>query len=209
MRLFGGLMYDDSHVFWRRYLLDEDRQKIYGPALRCALDQDPFDQYRGILQDHNLSIWDKCLLADQLYYLPADMLVKVDRTSMAHGLEVRVPFLDKRMMLLAGEINQCLLADYCGNTKKVLRHAAKLRGAPRDLIRMKKKGFNVPINALLASTLRPLADRFFDSDADILSPFTNPDGIRRLWADHQAGQKDNKHALWTLLVLSTWASETF
>jgi asparagine synthase (glutamine-hydrolysing) len=133
------------------------------------------------------------------------MLVKVDRVSMAHGLELRVPFLDRRIMELANRMAVALfLGDDGKSTKLVLRKALQQLGTPRDLVSGPKRGFNVPINTLLRGALGRLADRLLDRDADVFAPLLSSDGVRRTWRRHKRGSHDEKYVIWTLLTLGLW-----
>lgn len=201
-RLCLGLSLDVPHTGWRTYLNPWDRALVYGPELRALHEQDPLGPYACAFREAQGDAWDRGLVADQRHYLPADMLMKVDRTSMAHGLEVRVPFLDRRIMSFAATLDRTLLATFGGQTKRVLRAAAREIGAPRSITRARKRGFNVPMNGLLREGLRPLADRLLGRDADILAPFCAQDGVRRIWREHREGRIDRRYVVWTLLTLA-------
>jgi asparagine synthase (glutamine-hydrolysing) len=143
------------------------------------------------------------MLADQRFHLPS-ILCKVDAMSMAHGLEIRVPLLDRRMMNLAGRIDVRLLHPRLGPPKYLLRTLARQLGAPGEVTQARKRGFNVPIVRLLRRELRPLGDDVLDRQADVLSPYLSPDGVRELWREHRNGHIDHAFALWPILTLATW-----
>ena len=142
------------------------------------------------------------LEADRCTFLPGDLLPKVDRMSMAHSLEVRVPYLDNEVVDLAlglpGRLKQNL-----GRDKILLRRvASSLLPAAGSLRR--KRGFEVPIAAWLRGPLRPAL-------TDLLSPshLAGPGVLRasevsRLVEEHLAGGRDHGRALWSLMVLSRW-----
>ncbi len=191
-----------SHPQWRRLLLGHLVDDVYGPALTSLRDVNPFFAYEEAMGSADGDLLDRCLLADQQHYLPADMLMKVDAMSMAHGLEVRVPFLDGRIRSLAATIHGSLLSPMRGLEKQVLRDA--LTELLPDVQQTPKFGFNTPVAALLRTGLRPLAERAFEREPDKLSPFFTPDGIRRLWRQHLTRQANHDYALWCLLTLSVW-----
>lgn len=205
-RLFYGMASPVPHSAWRHYLASWDRPLVYGPALRALGDFDPLSAYADAFIHSSGDVWDRSLQADQGYYLPADMLMKVDRTSMAHGLEVRVPFLDRRVMEFAGSLDRSLLVNG-GTTKVLLRNAAGRLGAPANVTQGRKKGFNLPMSQLLQGPLQPLADRLLCSNADILAPFCSPDGVREAWKQHRSGLIDRKYVLWALLTLAVYREE--
>jgi asparagine synthase (glutamine-hydrolysing) len=202
-RFAAGLAQAEPHTAWRHYLPRWKQRQVYGPALSGLAGADPFTGYAQAYASANGDVIDRAMLADQRYYLPSDMLVKVDRASMANSLEVRVPFLDRRVMDLAGQIHNTALIKG-SETKRTLRRALRKLGGPADVAGTKKQGFNIPMNRLLRTDLRALADRLLDREADVLAPYISPDGARKLWRDHREGRQDEKYALWTLLTVALW-----
>lgn len=192
------------HAEWRRIAMRHLLPTLYGDAMQSLLQVDPLGSYRASADDADGSTLDRCLLADQRYYLPADMLMKVDRMSMAHGLEVRVPFLDRRMMELAGSLDGSLLTGLTGRSKRVLRELLRSSGMPADITGAAKKGFNVPVARLLRRELQGLGDQLLDRDADAFAPALRPDAIRSLWREHLEKQANHGYLLWALLVWGTW-----
>lgn len=192
------------HAEWRRLSWPDDLAQIYGPALQPLLAEDPLNEYRAAIKAGTGSLADRCLLADQSYYLPADMLMKVDAMSMAHGLEVRVPFLDRRIMDFAARIDTALLSPLRGPGKLVLRHSLTRLGGPAPVARAPKMGFNVPVARLLRGSLRPLADELLEREPDVLHPSLDPDSVRRLWRAHRDGLRNTGYLLWALLSLAVW-----
>lgn len=192
-----------AHAEWRRYAMPWDCDQLYAGEMRELLSLDPLAEYKLALKGG--SIIDSCLRADQTHYLPADMLMKVDAMSMAHGLEIRVPFLDRRIMDFAGMLAPTLLGgDCCSSTKKFLRDALARCGGPEEIYRGKKTGFNVPVSALLRNALRPMANRLFDEQPDVFAPYFRPDMVRKVWRSHREGQADYSYLLWTLMTLGVW-----
>ena len=140
--------------------------------------------------------------ADLKVYLPNDPLVKVDRMSMAHSLEVRSPLLDRRMVELAFRI-PASKKQVGGEGKVLLRQLARER-LPAGLWRLPKRGFTVPI----ADWIRgPHAEMFAD---EVLGPgaavSTHVDAaeLRRRSDEHRAGARDHAFALWAVWVLNRW-----
>jgi len=192
------------HAEWRRLSWPDNLAMIYGPALQPLLSEDPLAGYRAAVLDGQGDLVDRCMLADQRYYLPSDMLMKVDAMSMAHSLEVRVPFLDRRIMDFAARIDHRLLCPLRGPDKLVLRRYLQELQVPAPILKARKMGLNVPVARLLRQELRPLATEMLDREADTLHPFFKPDGIRNLWQLHLDGRIDAGYLLWALLTLSIW-----
>lgn len=204
-RLLYGLSQPIPHVVWRHYLANDERDALYGPVLLDELHRDPFSGYAKAFHSSSGNVTDRAMLADQSYYLPGDMLVKADRISMAHGLEVRVPLLDRRIMDFAAELDPKLFFGADGRaTKQVLRATLRTLMAPEIIASARKRGFNVPMNLLLRGALRPMAEHYLTTNADIFRPFLRADTVRLFWRQHASGSIDRKYLLWTLLTLAVW-----
>jgi len=188
-----------SHAYWR--------QLIMPPKLNALLDQPGFkglEDYENAILTAEGDLVDRCLLADQRHYLPADMLVKVDAMSMAHGLEIRVPFLDRRIMDFAGQLDHKLLTPLKGNGKKLLRQVLAAAGTGVGVTSAPKKGFNVPVARMLRTSLASLGDRLLDRDVERLAPDIKPEVARQMWRDHKMKKANNGYGLWALLTLAQW-----
>jgi asparagine synthase (glutamine-hydrolysing) len=143
------------------------------------------------------------MAADLATLLPDMFLVKVDRASMAHGLEVRPPLLDHELFELAARIPSRFKV--CrGETKWVLKQACRPR-LPHDILSRRKQGFDVPIDAWLRG---PLRGRFEDS---VLNPrsrvadLVNQTAAGKLYRSHVSGVGRHGKVLWSLFVLAHWA----
>jgi asparagine synthase (glutamine-hydrolysing) len=145
----------------------------------------------------------KLQYVDLKMYLQDEVLVKVDRASMACSLEVRAPFLDVRFVeLVAGLPTSWKLRRM--TTKHVFRRAMR-PWLPPAIIDRPKKGFGIPAADWLRGPLRQLL-------LDLLSPerlgrqgFLDPAAVAVLVRDHLEGRQDNRKPLWTLLMLQLWA----
>jgi asparagine synthase (glutamine-hydrolysing) len=204
-RFLAGLAHGNGrpHPQWRRYLYPGDMPGLYGPAMREMADIDPLGAYAAAFGGKG-SLLDRALEADQRYYLPGDMLMKADAMSMAHGVEVRVPFLDRRIMEFANSLAPNLLSPLRGPDKRVLRAALRRRGLSPETTTARKRGFNVPVGDYLRKQLRPLAERLLDREADVLAPFLDADGVRRHWRGFVDGTNGAGYTIWTLLTLASW-----
>ena len=196
---------DRPHLQWRRLVPRFIAEQVYGAELSGLASTDPFSEYAQYYSEPHAKVLDRALYADQRFHLQS-VLAKVDAMSMAHGLEVRVPILDRRVMDLAGAIDISLLnPSPKGPPKYVLRQLAERLGMPVSAARARKRGFNVPIAQLMRrGGLQGICDRVLDRDADVFAPYLKPDPIRSLWKDHRESKADNAFALWPILTLGIW-----
>ncbi len=140
-------------------------------------------------------------LADTLAYLPGDILTKVDRASMAASLEVRVPLLDHRVVEHAWSLPRSWLMKDGG--KAPLRHILD-KYVPRALVDRPKSGFGVPIDSWLRGPLRGWAEDLLTPRALAMDDLLDPALVQETWQQHLSGQRNNQHALWTVLMFQAW-----
>ncbi|APW61373.1 asparagine synthase (glutamine-hydrolyzing) [Paludisphaera borealis] len=135
-------------------------------------------------------------------YLPEDILTKVDRASMACGLEVRAPFLDAE---LVDQIVR-LPSSYKygrGRTKRLLKAAVAGR-IPAAILDRPKKGFGIPAARWLRGPLGPMLDRLLGRDRLERQGLFQPDEVARRIEEHRSGARDHRKPLWTLLMFQLW-----
>ena len=135
-----------------------------------------------------------------------DILVKVDRCSMLHSLEVRSPFLDKNVAEFVARLPiSCKLRGF--KRKFILKKAfAKL--LPPEILKRNKRGFQIPVAEWLRGKLRPLLEELCSPEKLLSQGIFNPSGVRSLMERHFSGKEDLRKPLWTLLVLQIWLNET-
>jgi asparagine synthase (glutamine-hydrolysing) len=140
--------------------------------------------------------------ADLHVYMPNDPLVKVDRMSMTHSLEIRCPFLDRRVIELAFRIPS--RRHQQGTTGKVLLRKLAGRRLPEQLAHLPKRGFTVPIGEWIAG---PHASRYRDevlADDARTATLLDQAHLRARFEANQAGREDNSYMLWTVWLLERW-----
>jgi len=143
---------------------------------------------------------DRLLEVDVRTYLPNDLLVKVDRASMAHSLEVRSPFLSHRVAEYAARIP----AKYKlrGGTKKWILKRAFEGMLPDPVVEREKQGFAIPIHDWFRSDLRALARESIEGLGS-RDPFDR-DGLERALDEHVSGRENRGHDLWDYVMLEQW-----
>jgi asparagine synthase (glutamine-hydrolysing) len=139
---------------------------------------------------------------DAAQRLPESMLVKVDRASMAVGLEVRCPLLDHRVVeLLAGMPTGWKVR---GGERKWLLRRLLARYLPPGLAERPKRGFGVPLGAWLRGELREWAESLLDERRLREDGLLDAAGVRAVWRAHLAGRRNRPLLLWNLLVFLAW-----
>ncbi len=143
------------------------------------------------------------LAADVAATLPDDFLVKVDRASMAHGLEVRPPLLDHELLELAARIPSRWKVKG-GETKWIFRQAYREQ-LPAEIVSRAKHGFDIPTDAWLRGPLRDTFESAVLARQARVGELIDQATVRRLYRSHLAGLGRHGGALWAVLVLACWA----
>jgi asparagine synthase (glutamine-hydrolysing) len=143
------------------------------------------------------------IAADTAILLPDDFLVKVDRASMAHGLEVRPPLVDHELLELAARIpSQYKIRR--GQTKWILKQAVR-EALPESIFQRRKQGFEIPIDDWLRGPLRPMFESaVLDRNASV-ADLIDQNVARSVYRSHLAGTGRQGSTLWSLLILARWA----
>ncbi|MEM8984014.1 MAG: XrtA/PEP-CTERM system amidotransferase [Pseudomonadota bacterium] len=131
-------------------------------------------------------------------YLPGDILTKVDRASMAHSLEVRVPFLDHTMVNWNATLPSSLKLSG-GETKSILKRSLE-PVLPHDVLYRKKMGFAVPITVWFRGSLREQMAKVVTGERLLDTGLFSADGLKRVANEHTSGKRNHAAALWALLM---------
>ncbi len=196
---------EEAHVWWRSILSESAKRDLYTDAFRARLGaaRPTSELYREHFErsgsDDALS---RMLYADTRFYLPADMLTKVDRMSMANALEARGPFLDYEFMELAARIPSDI--KFKGRRQKYILKKALEPLLPASILHRKKAGFNVPVGAWLHQGFGAKARAVLSPDRVAASGFFRPDAVQRLLDEHAARRADHSFAIWGLFCFQLW-----
>jgi asparagine synthase (glutamine-hydrolysing) len=171
-----------------------DPQALFQQAVSDAV-----DEMAGV--PRGLSAFDTVCRADFSFYMPNDVLVKVDRASMRYGLEARSPFLDHRLVEFAFSLDRGHKVRGAGG-KQLLKDMLS-DFLPPALLNQPKMGFAVPIGGWLRTELRGWVEGLLSSgwldDGQLLSR----DAVSAVWSDHLSG-RDRHNELWNILMLLAW-----
>lgn len=196
----GSLLTPDlAHTFWNGSFSAQQKRALFRQAdarpLACLLDALPAPLAAN--GDLNRYLW-----LDQTYFLPDDILYKVDRISMAHSLEVRPPFLDHRIVEFAASLPEPLKIQ--GRRQKVvLRELMKSR-LPRQIQSRKKVGLDIPTHDWLRGVLRPLLTDTLTREAVERAGVFDWAGIHNVIQLHLERKRNLGYHLWGLLTLFLW-----
>ncbi|HEU4393481.1 MAG TPA: asparagine synthase (glutamine-hydrolyzing) [Solirubrobacterales bacterium] len=190
----------ERHHGWKEIFSAEQQQALLGGRVTAS---DPLDLYReryaetagaeplARMQDVDLGI-----------YLVDDLLVKTDRLSMAHSLELRVPFLDQRVAEFALALPTPLKVR--GFAKKRLLRRALAPLLPKEVVGGRKQGFSIPLAAWLRGPLEPFAREVLSAPTLARQGCLDPDTVTPLLDRHCSGREDLSRQLWGLMAFTLW-----
>jgi len=145
---------------------------------------------------------EKMMRLDSVSYLPGDILVKVDRASMAFGLEVRAPFLDLRTIDFANSLPMEMKVTK--SSGKIILKSLLQQYIPQELFSRPKSGFAIPVGRWLCGPLRDWGDSLLSREILNEQGIFNATAVRRMWEDHITGRENNVSCLWGILMFQSW-----
>lgn len=209
-KFFQGCLFDyqRAHYFWRTVFTESEKTRLLKPECHdIVMKQDPFLEFKrhfeSVKDCHPL---DQASYVDMKTWLPDDILVKVDRATMAHSLESRAPFLDHRLVEFAAALPVNLKMK--GFNKKYILKQSQKSELPHSVLNKRKQGFNAPISPWLTGKLQSLA-----KDVTLggglngglgLQEWCQKSAIEELWQQHLSGKMDHGLKLFGLTCLGLW-----
>ncbi len=191
-----------EHIRWQYFMDPEYAQILFRPDFLALVNPDPFASVARWARQAPTERGRREQFVELNTVLPDSVLMKVDKMSMAHSLEVRPPFLDHRVVEFCYSLPTALkLRGF--TTKWLLKQAIEPR-LPPGIARRKKQGFSFPMKNWLRGELMEFArGEIFGSS--LVAEFFEPRGIERVWREHQSKRHNHSHLLWTLLNLALWS----
>ena len=198
---------DLGHYRWMVYLGSREKRRLYSATLQASLTRsDVYQPVREALARFNADdLLNRQLYTDLSIYLADDILVKVDRMSMATSLETRAPFLDAEVMALAFSMPGHLKIRH-GERKWILKQA--MRGVlPERILTRPKEGFSIPMKNWLRRELQPMMRALLSPERVARRGLFEPAEVTRLLEAHVAGRENHAHTLFPLMVFERWCEE--
>jgi asparagine synthase (glutamine-hydrolysing) len=192
---------------WLGAFSREERSRLFHKDIWGELKDEnefaPIDWYQKESGTENL--FDQLTYTYLRTYMMDDILVKVDRASMMHALEVRAPFLDREVV----EFLTSLPASYKLHgftTKYILKDLMKDK-LPYDIVYRKKKGFGIPVAEWISGDLKPFVLDLLGDERITHQGIFNAPYVRTLLRDHFEKRRDNRKQIWTLLMFQLWHNQ--
>ena len=201
--LKGGVTGQTTQEYLNPFYKEIENDRFFGKTDRTKYTEKVYriEKKSGSLGKSHLQDMEKMQSVDLNYWLPGDILQKADKMSMAHSLEVRVPFLDKEVWALAAGLpKEAKIAD--GTTKYIFRKAVS-KYIPQDTDGRKKLGFPIPIRVWLRQDdwYQMVKELFTSKEAE---EFFHTEKLLQLLREHKEGKKDNSRKIWTVLAFLVW-----
>jgi len=189
------------------YFGDQARAALYDPDFAARVrGSDPYAKHRQLYERCESSDpLDRAMYVDAKTYMVDDVLMKVDKMSMAVSLETREPLLDHKLLEYVATIPSSLKL-HNGTTKYLLKQLL-LERLPSSILERPKQGFSAPVGQWLAGPLEKMGhDLLFDGRLAGRGVLRDT-AIRTLWTEHRSGQANHQHRLWALVMLELWFRE--
>lgn len=206
----GELSSEDAHGSWRMIFNSEARQELLSPvASHPGVRADVLELYRHTFTKTNARHpLNRMLYVDTRFYLPNDMLVKVDRMTMCHGLEAREPYLDHRLVEFAASVPPQLKLKHWQQKKYLLK--ASMQGKlPNQILWRKKQGFNLPNSRWLKQDMKAFVTDVLSSKQLKEMGIIDSQIVAKLLDDHFQERADNSHQIWCIMTLVLWWQQFF
>jgi asparagine synthase (glutamine-hydrolysing) len=206
--LTSSALLDPGEGFYRTnsFVTDQQLQRLLADDLTRACQGYDSAQHTKKYWNHlqGADHVSRMLYTDIKTFLPGDILVKADRTSMAHSLELRAPLLDHGIIEYAATLPSRWKIE--NKQKKIILRKAFSQFLPEDFLARRKQGFTVPLASWFRGELRPFAEQLLLKNKE-LNRFFKTAALRQIWEQHQNHKADHGTLLWSLLSFALWQRE--
>ena len=200
---FSAAVREVPETSWAFFFMPQEKNALYSEEFTDILNKGPFfPSYQGYWGRQSPDPRQVMLGLDLVTYLPDDILVKVDRMSMACSLETRAPFLDHKVVEFMAGIQR--KQKFTLRKSKVLLRAVARKYLPMAILERPKQGFAIPLGKWLQNELRPWLEELLFGQASRERGIFDLDHLRQMVRDHISGRRDYSQQLWALLVLELW-----
>jgi asparagine synthase (glutamine-hydrolysing) len=191
-------------IFYPEFFDASGRASLYQPWVRAALADcvSPIAALVAEGLEHLDDPVDLMQWLDYQWYLPGDLLVKMDMASMACSLEARSPFLDHHVIEFCAALPAAVKTD--GYARKIVLRQAFRGLLPDAILDRPKHGFSIPLRAWLRGPLAAIAWELLVEQPRGLRDFFDLTVIRRMLEAHMSGRRNHAHRLWALMVFAQW-----
>ncbi len=195
----------ERYLTYSSYFKQTELTRLLDPASYGSVEH-VLERHRGYASHASGEHWlNQMLYVDLKTFLPCLNLAYTDKMSMAASTEVRVPFLDDRLVELSGRVPPELKLRRL--TRKYILKRSMEPVLPHDVVWRPKAGFGAPVRSWLVGDLRPMVDDLLSAEAVRARGIFRPEQVQRLIAANDAGTEDNALRLWALLTLELWQRE--
>jgi asparagine synthase (glutamine-hydrolysing) len=190
----------ESHVYWRHALTNTDKSAIMPDYKANTTTGSLFTSlYNEFGFDHEL---DRISALDIDTFFVGDLMTKNDRMLMAHSVEARFPYMDRKLFDHASKVPADIRLK--GLKERYLQKRAMRGRLPKAIINRKKMGLEMPYSKWLLNQLRPQAEHYFSKSQIEKTGFLSHATVQRLWSEHEQKKRDNGRALWSILTFVIW-----
>lgn len=192
------------YAYWMSIFYNELKADLYSEEFKNRLkDFDSRDYLCSTYRQSDAANFvDSTLFVDTMTYLPGDLLVKMDITSMANSLEARSPFLDHKLMEFAASMPPSLKLR--GITTKYILKKVFSKILPKEILKRRKQGFGVPVGSWFRNELKGYAYEILLSRDCIRRGYFKEEAVKRMLDEHVLGKVDHGPRIWSLVNLELW-----
>ncbi len=191
-----------QHMRWMTFLSPAQRRALYRPDVHAALERQCGELILHYLDNAGDDRLQRQLFCDTRFYLPENILVKVDLMGMAASIETRVPYLDNEVLDLVARMPSAFKLRR-GERKHVLKRAYA-DALPPAILQRGKRGFSIPLKTWLTGEWNDLMHDLLSGPALSEEGLFKPATVGRWMREHEGGRANHSHVLWALMVFRLW-----